>query len=463
MKIIILGGGQVGSTLAAQLVQESHEITVVDSDYACLKRLQEKLDLRCVVGQATYPDILQQAGAAEADSIVAVTASDEINLLACQIAYTLFKTPKRIARISASDYLRYQEPLFNPQAIPIDYLLTPGRLVANHIGQLVHYPGAHQLWIFAQGALALLVLKATPDQPWINRSLSELDQQLTPCERRVVMLGRQQRLLPVAPSTLIEVGDELWFVVASEQLQPLITAWEGSTTAHPCRRVVIVGGGNVGAALACQLAPHYNVKVIERNAQRAAALAALLPEVLVFCAHGADQTLLLEEHIEQSDLFIAVTNDDEDNLLSALLARHLGVKQTLVLIQQPTYRDLIQGQGIDRAIVPQQITLSAILTHLRCQAISAVCSLQQGEIEVLEWQIQGEMSTSQVVGRRVEAIALPEGVRLLALVRGKLVCIMDDQQEVQAGDHLILLLFNKKALGALEKQLQPTVIPQTAL
>ncbi|WP_253306444.1 Trk system potassium transporter TrkA [unidentified bacterial endosymbiont] len=462
MKIIILGGGQVGSTLAAQLVKESHEITVVDSDDACLKRLQEKLDLRCVVGQATYPDILQQAGAAEADSIVAVTASEEVNLLACQIAYTLFKTPKRIARISASAYLHHQETLFNPQAIPIDHLLNPGRLVANHIAQLVHYPGAHQLWIFAQGQLALLVLKATPDQPWINRSLSELDQQLAPCERRVVILGRQQRLLPVAPSTLIEVGDELWFVVASEQLHTLITAWEGSTTAQPTRRVVIVGGGNIGAALARQLVPHYNVKVIERNAQRATELSALLPEALVFCTHGSDQTLLLEEHIEQSDLFIAVTNDDEDNILSALLARHLGAKQTLVLIQQPIYHDLIQDQGIDRVITPQQITISAILTHLHCPAIKAVCSLQQGEVEVMEWQIEGEISTSQVIGRQVGEIMLPEGGRLIALARGKLVSIADDQQEIQAGDHLILLLFDKKSLGALEKQLQPTVIPQPA-
>lgn len=463
MKIIILGGGRVGSTLAAQLVKESHEITVVDSDHACLKLLQEKLDLRCVVGQASYPDILQQAGAAEADSIVAVTASDEVNLVACQIAYTLFKTPKRIARISTSNYLHYQKPLFAPDAIPIDHLFTPGLLVANHIGQLVHHPGAQQLWTFAQGQLALLVLKATTNQPWINQTLSELDQQFTPCDRRVVMLGRQQRLLPVDPSARIEVGDELWFVVASEQLQKLITAWEGSQSAHLCRRVVIVGGGHVGAALACQLAPHYNVKVIERNAKRAAELAALLPEALVFCTDGADQTLLLEEHIEQTDLFIAVTNDDEDNILSVLLARHLGVKQTLVLIQRPIYRDLIQGKGIDRAIAPQQITLSAILTQLRCQEIRTVCSLQQGEIEVLEWLIQGEVTTSRVIGQRVEAIELPEGVQLIALVRGKGVYLTDPEQEVQAKDHLILLLFNKKALRALEKQLQPTVRVQTAL
>lgn len=459
MKIIILGGGRVGSALAAQLVKESHEITVVDSDYACLKQLQEKYDLRCVVGHAAYPDILQLAGAAEADSIVAVTASDEINLLACQIAYTLFKTPKRIARVTASDYLRHQATLFRPEAIAIDHLFTPGLLVANHIGQLVHSPGAHQLWTFAQGKLTLLVLKVTTDQAWVNQSLSALDQQLALCDSCVLMLGRQQRLLPAEPSVQIEVGDELWFVVASKQLNRLITAWAGSKTAQPTRRVVIVGGGNIGAALACQLVPHYNVKVIERNAQRAADLSALLPEALVFCTHGSDRTLLLEEHIEQTDLFIAVTNDDEDNILSALLARYLGVKQTLVLIQQPIYRDLIQGQGIDRAITPQQITVSAILTHLRCQAIRAVCSLQQGEIEVLEWQIQGEISTSQVIGRRIKAIELPEGVRLIALVRGKLVCITDDAQEVQAGDYLILLLFNKKVLGALEKQLQPTVIP----
>jgi trk system potassium uptake protein TrkA len=463
MKIIILGGGQVGSTLAAQLVKESHEITVVDSDHACLSLLQEKLDLRCVVGQAAYPDILQRAGAAEADSIVAVTASDEINLLACQIAYTLFKTPKRIARISASDYLHYQRPLFNAAAIPIDHLFTPGLLVANHMGQLVSYPGAHQLWTFAQGELALLDLKATADQPWIGRRLSELDQQLAPHDQRVVMLGRQQRLQPVEPSTLLEVGDELWFVVASEQLNTLIAAWQGSKIAQQYRRVVIVGGGKIGAALASQLSPHYNVKVIEWNAQRATKLAALLPEALVFCAHGSDQALLLEEHIEQTDLFIAVTNSDEDNILSALLARHLGVKQTLVLIQQPIYHDLIQYKGIDRAIAPQQITLSAILTQLRCQEIRSVCSLQQGEIEVVEWLIQGEVSTSQVIGQRIGSIKLPTGVLLIALVRGKVVYITDPQQEVQTGDHLILLLFNKKALGALEKQLQPTMPLQSAL
>ncbi|MEK6214810.1 MAG: Trk system potassium transporter TrkA, partial [Vibrio fluvialis] len=410
MKIIILGAGQVGGTLAENLVGENNDITVVDKNSDRLRELQDKYDLRVVNGHASHPDVLREAGAQDADMLVAVTNTDETNMVACQVAFTLFNTPNRIARIRSPEYLAEKEALFQSGAVPVDHLIAPEELVTSYIERLVQYPGALQVVSFAEEKVSLVAVKAYYGGPLVGNALSALREHMPHIDTRVAAIFRQGRPIRPQGTTIIEADDEVFFVAASNHIRSVMS--ELQRLEKPYRRIMIVGGGNIGASLAKRLEHSYSVKLIERNYQRAEQLSEELENTIVFCGDAADQELLTEENIDQVDVFIALTNEDETNIMSAMLAKRMGAKKVMVLIQRGAYVDLVQGGVIDVAISPQQATISALLTHVRRADIVNVSSLRRGAAEAIEAVAHGDETTSKVVGRAVGDIKLPPGTTI---------------------------------------------------
>ena len=454
MKIIILGAGQVGGTLAENLVGENNDITIVDTNSDRLRQLQDKFDLRVVQGHGSHPRVLREAGADDADMLVAVTSSDETNMVACQVAYSLFNTPNRIARIRSTEYIRENERLFNAEAVPIDHLISPEQLVTDYVYRLIEYPGALQVVNFAEGKVSLAVVKAYYGGPLVGNALASLKEHMPHIDTRVAAIFRQDRPIRPQGSTIIEAGDEVFFVAASQHIRAVMS--ELQRLEKPYKRIMIVGGGTVGAGLAHRLEKDYSVKLIERNQQRAAELAEILHDTIVFYGDASDQELLMEEHIDQDDVFIALTNDDEANIMSAMLAKRLGAKKVMVLIQRSAYVDLVQGSVIDIAISPQQATISALLGHVRKADIVSVSSLRRGVAEAIEAIAHGDESTSKVVGRRVEEIKLPPGTTIGAIVRGDDVIIANSESKIEQGDHVIMFLTDKKFITDVERLFQPS-------
>ncbi|QIG04073.1 Trk system potassium transporter TrkA [Proteus sp. ZN5] len=454
MKIIILGAGQVGGTLAENLVGENNDITVVDTNADRLRQLQDKFDLRVVNGHGSHPRILREAGAEDADMLVAVTNSDETNMIACQVAYTLFNTPNKVARIRASEFVREADKLFLPEAIPIDYLISPEHLVIDYIYKLIQYPGALQVVNFAEGQVSIVAVKAYYGGSLVGNALSTLRDHMPHIDTRVAAIFRQDRPIRPQGSTIIEAGDEVFFVVASQHIRAVMS--ELQRLEKPYKRIMIVGGGNVGAGLAARLEKDYSVKLIEHNQQRATELAELLHDTIVFYGDASDQELLAEEHIEQIDVFIALTNDDEANIMSAMLAKRMGAKKAMVLIQRSAYVDLVQGGVIDIAISPQQATISALLGHVRKADIVSVSSLRRGVAEAIEAVAHGDENTSKVVGRRIQDIKLPPGTIIGAIVRKQDVIIANASHSIEQGDHVIMFITDKKYVPEVEKLFQPS-------
>ncbi|HGJ5854621.1 Trk system potassium transporter TrkA [Arsenophonus nasoniae] len=454
MKIIILGAGQVGGTLAENLVDENNDITIVDTNTERLRQLQDKFDLRVVSGHGSYPRILREAGAEDADMLVAVTNSDETNMIACQIAYSLFNTPNKVARIRASEYIKETEKLFTPDHIPIDYLISPEQLVIDYIYKLIQYPGALQVVNFASGKVSIVAAKAYYGGSLVGNSLSNLREHLPHIDTRIAAIFRQDRPIRPQGSTIIEAGDEIFFVVATEHIRAVMS--ELQRLEKPYKRIMIVGGGNVGAGLAKQLEKDYSVKLIERDQERATELAELLHDTIVFYGDASDQELLAEEHIEQTDVFIALTNDDEANIMSAMLAKKMGAKKVMVLIQRSAYVDLVQGGVIDIAISPQQATISALLGHVRKADIINVSSLRKGVAEAIEAIAHGDENTSKVVGRKISEIKLPPGTIIGAIVRDDEVIVANSYHIIEQDDHIIMFITDKKHVPEVEKIFQPS-------
>lgn len=321
------------------------------------------------------------------------------------VAYSLFNTPNRIARIRSPDYVRDADKLFHSDAVPIDHLIAPEQLVIDNIYRLIEYPGALQVVNFAEGKVSLAVVKAYYGGPLIGNALSTMREHMPHIDTRVAAIFRHDRPIRPQGSTIVEAGDEVFFIAASQHIRAVMS--ELQRLEKPYKRIMLVGGGNIGAGLARRLEKDYSVKLIERNQQRAAELAEKLQNTIVFFGDASDQELLAEEHIDQVDLFIAVTNDDEANIMSAMLAKRMGAKKVMVLIQRRAYVDLVQGSVIDIAISPQQATISALLSHVRKADIVGVSSLRRGVAEAIEAVAHGDESTSRVVGRVIDEIKLP--------------------------------------------------------
>ncbi|MGB1200040.1 MAG: Trk system potassium transporter TrkA [Cognaticolwellia aestuarii] len=452
MKIIIIGAGQVGGTLAENLVGERNEITLIDTDNERLRELQDKLDLKVVAGQGCHPDVLTNAGADDADMLIAVTNDDATNMIACQIAYSLFATPTKIARIRSSQILRCKEQLFHNNDIPVDHIIAPEQLVTRDIAHLIDYPGALQVLEFAGGKVSLVAVKAYYGGLLVGHALSTLKEHIPNVDTRVAAIYRNGRPIRPLGTTVIEADDEVFFIAASIHIRAVMNELQKLEPAY--KRIMIAGGGNIGAGLASILEKHHQVKLIEHSPERAAHLASRLDNTLVFTGDSSDQELLLEEHIDQFDVFIAVTNDDEANIMSSLLAKRLGVRKTMVLIQREAYVDIIHGSNIDIAISPQHATISALLTHVRKGSIDNVYSLRGGAAEAIEIVAKGDKNSSQVVGREISSIKLPPGASIGAIVRGDQVVIAHSNTVIREEDHVIIFLVNKKYISDVEKLFQ---------
>lgn len=454
MKIIILGAGQVGTTLAENLVSEDNDITLVDNIAERLLPLQDKHDLRVVNGIASSPKVLREAGAADADLVVAVTNSDETNMIACQVAYTLFNTPTKIARIRGADYLREKNRLFQSDVIPIDHIISPEKLVTDEITRLIDYPGALQVSHFADERISIVVVKAYYGGPLVGYALSVLKDHLPYIDCRVVSILRQDKIIRPQGSTIIEAGDEVTFICATVHIKAIMS--ELQRLEKPYKRVMIIGGGNIGSGVAKSLEEQCSVKLIERNPERATALAERLSKTLVFCGDASDQSLLFEEHIENIDVFLSLTSDDEANIMAALLAKRLGAKKAMVLIQRMAYINLLQGGTLDIVVSPQQATISALLGHIRKGDIGSVVSLRHGVAEALEIIIHGDRDSSDVIGRQIMDIKLPFGAVIGAILRGEEVIIAKKNTVIEENDHVVVYVADKKYISEVEKLFQPS-------
>ncbi len=451
MKIIILGSGQVGESLALSLASEANDVTLVDTDSAVLQDIQNRADLRTVVGQASHPSVLERAGARDADVIIALTRSDEINMVACQIAYTLFHTPTKIARIRTLEYLSHRG-LFMQEALPIDVLISPEHLISQHVQQLIEYPGSLQVLDFADGQIKLLAMRAHQDSPLVGKRLPDIWELMPETEAKVTAIYRNNNSIDLHDKTSIRADDEVFFIASSDNAVALTAQLRG--TDKPYKRILLAGGGNIGFHLAKSLENKYQVRVVERDPGRADFLSESLDKAIVLQSDVADQGMLLEENIENTDVFCALTDDDETNILSSMLAKRLGAKKVMSLINRPSYVDLVESSAIDIAISPQQITLGTLLAHVRKGDIVAVHSLRRGAAEAIEAVVHGDRKTSRVVGRSIKQIKLPGSATISAIARGENVIMANPDTEIEPDDHVIIFLADKASVRETERLFQ---------
>ena len=455
MKIIILGAGQVGISTAEILAKEDNDITLVDNVASQVEGLQDRLDIRTIVGSASHPSVLEQAGGPDADLILAVTAQDEVNMAACQVAYTLFRTPKKIARIRSVEYLTHRE-IFSDDSIPVDVIISPEQLITQHVLHLIEYPGALQVVDFAGGKIKLVGLKAYHGGPLVGRELRTIREDLPTVEARVAAIYRHDRPIIPEGDTIIEPNDEVFIVAAAPHI-PIVMS-EFCAVEAPGQNIMLVGAGKIGLQLARTLEQNnYQVKLVEHGAERARQVAEQLDATIVLRGDAADEDLMLQENIDAMDVFCSLTNDDEANILSAMLAKRLGAHRAMALINRSAYVDLIESSVLDVAISPSLITVGSLLTHVRRGDTIAVHSLRRGAAEAIETIAHGDATSSSVVGRRIEEISLPSGTRVGALLRNQEVIIPHHDTVIEAEDHVILFVIDKKYIRDVERLFQVKV------
>ena len=451
MNIIILGAGQVGSTVAESLVSEANDITVVDLDGDKLKLLQDRLDLRTLVGNASHPSILEQAGIADADMLLAVTQSDEVNMVACKLAASLYNTPTKIARIRSADYLAHPV-IFDHDNFCVDFSICPEAILTNYICKLIEFPEALQVLEFADGKVSLVAVRAFEGGPMVGHPLRLMRAHLPNIDARVAAIFRQDRSIIPQGDTVIEVGDEVFFIAATENIRSVLR--ELRNLDKPAKRIMIMGGGNIGRRLALALENEYQVKIVEYNKKACERLASELKRTLVLHGDCTDENLLNSENIEDVDVFCALTNDDENNIMSSLLAKNGGAHKVISLINRSAYVSLVQGGKIDIALSPAHVTIGSLLAYVRKGDVAAVHSLRRGAAEALELVAHGDRLSSKVVGRRIDEIDLPEGATIGAMVRNGSVIMAHHDRMIESDDHVIVFVINKKIMRNVEKLFQ---------
>jgi trk system potassium uptake protein len=468
VKIIILGAGQVGTSVAENLVSEANDITVVDMDMRHLRALQDRLDLRTVVGNAASPSVLKQAGAEDADLLIAVTQSDQTNLCACRTAATLFNLPTKIARLRSMDYVRHPQ-LLDDNNFAVDFSICPEQIVTNYIVKLVEFPEALQVLEFADGRLSLVAVRAFEGGPLVGNPLSDIRRHMPKVDARIAAIYRRDQPITPEGDTVIEAGDEVFCLAATEDIRQVMHELRRGD--KPCKRIMIAGGGNIGSRLARALEDKYQVKIIEQDKARAEFLATTLKSALVLQGDATDEDLLEGENVEDMDMFLSLTNDDENNIMATLLAKRMGAKRVLALINRRSYVDLVQADRIDIAISPAQVSIGTLLAHVRRGDVAAVHSLRRGAAEALELIAHGDEKSSKIVGRQIDQIDLPQGATIGAIVRrsdssqrgrGEGGGVQDDHRVIvahhdtviESDDHVIVFAVNKRLIPKVEKLFQ---------
>ncbi len=437
MKVIICGAGQVGFHIAAYLAGEQNDVTVIDQSPELISKVSESLDVQALVGNASQPDVLENAGAADADMIIAVTYGDEVNMVACQVAHSLFNVPTKIARIRQQSFL---EPvwadLFSRDHMPIDVIISPEREVAQAISRRLAVPGAFDMIPLADDKVRVIGVRCSEDCPIVHTPLRQLTE-LFP-DLNIVIVGivhEENAFVPHSTDQMLP-GDEVYFAADSAHVPRALAAFGQEESA--AQRLVILGGGNIGSNLAKLITAttDISVRVVERDPARARKLASTMPDVMVTCGDGLDAEILEEINIQSADTVVTVTDDDETNILASLLAKRYGVERTIALANKTTYSSLVTTLGIDVLVNPRAITVSTILQHVRRGRIRAVYSLRDGFGEIIEAEA---METSPLVGSQIKEANLPSGVIIGAIVRNGEVVIPRGDTDVRARDRVILL------------------------
>lgn len=448
MNILILGAGQVGSSTAVQLAnKEDDEVTIVDLDPDKLEKLSGSADLRVVEGNASYPETLEKAGAESADILIAVTSSDEVNMVACQIASSLFNTQTKIARIRASEYTDRPE-LFSENEVPVDFTISPEDLITNYIIEVIDHPGAFQVLDFAEGKIRMVGVKTKPQGFLVDNPISTLHDHLGNEKVRIAAIYREGEMIAPEGNTVIRADDEVYFIAAPDDIDHMIT--EFNQDQEEANNIVIAGGGRIGLKLASRLEEDNNVKLIEKSTNRAKILAERLDTTIVLKGDSSDDALLKEENIENNDVFVATTNSEEANILSAMVAKKMGSKKVMALINKDSFSGLMETDSIDIAISAEQITISALLSHVRRGDVVKVHSLKRGNAEALE-AVAHTHEDSQVVGKRIEEIELPEGAFITAIVSNEgEIKTVHHTTVIESDDHVVVFINNRDTITEIE-------------
>ena len=383
MKIIIVGAGQVGSSLSINLVKEGNDVTLIDKSADLLENIAEKVDLQTIHGNGAHPRILEAAGANKADMIVAVSKSDETNMIACQVAYTVFGVEKKIARIRDLEYLNY-ENLFADESTPIDFTISPDLIASSYIKKLIKYQGTRQVFNFSNDndCFINIVFKEKNNE---ENSIMYFQESCEKFNAKICAFIRKDKLYSIEDGDIIENNDELLLICKEENIEDIMKLFGRNKNN---KRIMIAGGGNIGRHLSENISEDYQVKVIESNEERAEFLSEIIDDVTIINADSSNEDILLEENIEHMDVFCALTNDDEANILSAMLAKKLGSKTVISIINKISYSDLVENQEIDITVSPEDLTMGALLTHIRKGSIVKAHSLMRGNLELLELELR---------------------------------------------------------------------------
>lgn len=451
MNIVILGAGQVGSSLAINL-QKEHDITIIDEDSEKLSNLQSHFDLRTICGSASDPTVLDEAGASDTDMIIAVTNNDEANIVACQIAYSLYKVPTKIARLRNKNYVKYPQ-IFNSDNIPIDFIINPAEYVTKMLIGLIEHPGSFQVVDFAKGKLQMVGTVVAENSPVVGMSIREFRQELPDIDARIMAIFRHKQSLLINADTIIEANDELFFLAEQSEAAAILAEFQPHVAR--VRKLFIAGAGNIGVGLAKRLENNYDIKIIESDYQRCYAAAEKLNNTTVLNGNASDTELLASESIDDMDLFCSVTNDDETNIMSAMIAKKMGAKNTMALVNGLSYAMLVDDSStIDRAISPQRITIGVIQTYLRKGDVTNIYSLYGGKCEAMEIKVHGDERSSMVAGKSIEELNLPDSIRIGALVRNNQVMIAHDHYVIEANDRVVLTVTDLSKIPTVEKLFQ---------
>jgi trk system potassium uptake protein TrkA len=473
MKILILGAGRVGESVAESLVSERNDITIVDTDPVRLRELQDRLDLRTVAGNGIQPSVLREAGIEDTDLLIACAPMDETNLVTCKVAHEMFNVPTTIARVRSPEF-EDGNPLLDKKGFAVDKVICPEESVTTYIKKLIEYPEALQVLEFANGLVSLIAVRAVAGGPLVQHSLAEIPKLIPGVEMRIVAIyrqtpggaGQERAITELDGATRIEPGDEVFVLAATEDIRTVLGALRKMDRA--VRRIMLAGGGKVGLRLARQIHADYQLKIIEPMRARCEYLATQLPaEVLVLQGDSTDEELLGDENVQEMDLFIALTSDDEDNIMSSLLAKRMGAKRVIGVINRGAYADLVQGTQIDIAISPSHAVLGELLAYVRRGDVEAVHSLRRGAAEALEAIVRGDAKTCKMADRRVDELPLPKGAQIGAIVRGlhladgseaenakPRVIIAHHDTRILPHDHVIIFVPRKRMVRDIEKLFQ---------
>ena len=456
MKIIILGAGTVGSTLATLLSQEDNDITVVDQNKSVLHHLEEETDINTIIGSCSFPSTLVNADIKSADMIVAVTGSDEINIVSCLVSKVLSRKVKTIARIRESSYLQDKtQKAIDEGIIPVDIVVSPEKLITKHIQALIETPGSLQVLEFGEGILNLVGVRAINGGPLIGHEIGDLKKHMPNVDTRVAAIFREGNPIIPLGTTVVEAEDEVFFIARRKDARKVIN--EMRIKEDPYKKVIIAGGGKIGSSLAENIENNHNVTVIEADTYRAKQISEKLIDSIVLEGNVSDKSLLHEEGIEDTDVFIAVTNDDEANVMSCMLAKEMGAHKVIALINNQAYVDLVQNKGIDVAIAPSQITIGTFLSELAGEDVVKVHSLRRGAAEAIETVVNMPSNGKEgVVGKEIRTIKLPKGATIGAILRKNKAKIAHDDVKLREDDHVILFLTDKKLLPQIQEIFSPT-------